>query len=162
MKYCPKCGNSHKKPGIYCGRSCANSRVWSVETQARRSASIRRYNDSRSSTDRQLHINATQSTRIRIMLAKPFEDMPYPSKRKRVILEQDGKCLLCGLMEWMGQSLRLELDHINGDRTDNRRENLQAICPNCHSQTPNWRGKTTELKWKEIERLLKYKRMLGG
>ena len=96
------------------------------------------------------------------MLAKPFEDMPYPSKRKRVILEQDGKCLLCGLMEWMGQSLRLELDHINGDRTDNRRENLQAICPNCHSQTPNWRGKTTELKWKEIERLLKYKRMLGG
>lgn len=162
MKQCPKCNTLHDKPGTYCSRSCANSKVWSAETQAKRSASIRRYNDSRSSVDRQAHIDATQSTRIRVMLAKPFDDMPYPSKRKRVILEQDGKCFCCNLSEWMGQSLRLELDHINGDHADNRRENLQAICPNCHSQTPNWRGKTTELKWKEIERLLVYKRLLDS
>jgi RNA polymerase subunit RPABC4/transcription elongation factor Spt4 len=45
--------------------------------------------------------------------------------------------------------LSLELDHINGDNTDDRVENLRFLCPNCHSQTDNWRGRkvvrTTEL-----------------
>lgn len=37
--------------------------------------------------------------------------------------------------------LPLELDHINGDRTDNRLENLRVLCPNCHSLTPHHRGR---------------------
>ena len=35
----------------------------------------------------------------------------------------------------------LELDHINGDRKDNRIENLRILCPNCHSLTPTYRGR---------------------
>lgn len=35
----------------------------------------------------------------------------------------------------------LELDHINGDRHDNRIENLRILCPNCHSLTPTYRGR---------------------
>ncbi len=35
----------------------------------------------------------------------------------------------------------LELDHINGDRHDNRLENLRVLCPNCHSLTPTYRGR---------------------
>ncbi len=35
----------------------------------------------------------------------------------------------------------LELDHINGDRDDNRLGNLRVICPNCHAQTPTYRGR---------------------
>lgn len=35
--------------------------------------------------------------------------------------------------------LPLEVDHINGDRTDHRIENLRILCPNCHSLTPNYR-----------------------
>lgn len=51
------------------------------------------------------------------------------------------KCENCGLTEWLGQKINLEVHHINGDRTDNRLENLQLLCPNCHSYTPTFTKK---------------------
>ena len=42
--------------------------------------------------------------------------------------------------------LPLELDHINGDRHDNRLENLRILCPNCHSLKPTHRGKNRKFK----------------
>lgn len=51
------------------------------------------------------------------------------------------ECYECRLKDWQGKSLSLELDHINGVPTDNRIENLRLLCPNCHSQTPTWRGR---------------------
>lgn len=62
-------------------------------------------------------------------------------KRVRVILEQDCKCLMCGISEWMGVIISLEVDHIDGDNKNNCRENLRGLCPNCHSLTDTWRGK---------------------
>ena len=57
--------------------------------------------------------------------------------RKRLIAEglRPRKCEICGISEWLGQPVRLELDHINGEHTDNRLVNLRVLCPNCHSQT---------------------------
>ncbi len=54
---------------------------------------------------------------------------------------KDGRCETCGLHEWLGKPLGLELHHVNGDGADNRLENLLPLCGNCHSQTDNWGGR---------------------
>jgi AraC-like DNA-binding protein len=51
------------------------------------------------------------------------------------------RCESCGLSEWLGRPLGLELHHINGDGRDNRLENLMLLCGNCHGQTDNWGGR---------------------
>ena len=47
-------------------------------------------------------------------------------------------CERCGLTEWGGEPITLELHHVNGDPLDNRLEHLALLCPNCHSQTENF------------------------
>ena len=54
---------------------------------------------------------------------------------------KENKCECCGLTEWQGKPLVCELHHINGDSSDNRIENLIILCPNCHSQTENFRSR---------------------
>jgi 5-methylcytosine-specific restriction endonuclease McrA len=50
------------------------------------------------------------------------------------------------LTEWLGKRLSMALHHINGDGTDNRLENLQLLCPNCHAQTPNFSGRNRRIR----------------
>lgn len=59
--------------------------------------------------------------------------------KKRLINEglKEFKCEICGYTE------NLELHHINGDHYDNRLENLQILCPNCHAKTNNYRGRNS-------------------
>ena len=51
------------------------------------------------------------------------------------------KCACCGINEWLGQPISLQLDHINGNNRDHRIENLRFLCPNCHAQTETYAGK---------------------
>jgi HNH endonuclease len=54
---------------------------------------------------------------------------------------KENRCEICGITEWLGKPLNMELHHVNGDGADNRLENLQLLCANCHSQTDNWGGR---------------------
>jgi Zn finger protein HypA/HybF involved in hydrogenase expression len=67
---------------------------------------------------------------------------------KRTVLRLsliEEKCA-CGLTnEWNGSTLVLELDHIDGDSTNNTVGNLRFMCPNCHSQTETNKGKNKKL-----------------
>jgi DNA-binding CsgD family transcriptional regulator len=68
--------------------------------------------------------------------------------------EQDNKCLICGIEpKWMGNYLTFVIDHIDGDASNNKRDNIRLICPNCDSQTDTFKSKnknsTRRNYWKE-------------
>jgi hypothetical protein len=57
---------------------------------------------------------------------------------KRALLREgllENRCAECGLTEWRGQPITIQIDHRNGVRDDHRLDNLRMLCPNCHSQT---------------------------
>ncbi|WP_210518411.1 HNH endonuclease signature motif containing protein [Hymenobacter terricola] len=64
--------------------------------------------------------------------------------KKRLIKEQakEHRCEECGLNEWRGLLIPLELHHCNGVNNDHRLINLQLLCPNCHAQTNSYRGRS--------------------
>lgn len=64
---------------------------------------------------------------------------------------KENKCEICGASDWLGNPLNCQLHHINGNHTDNRLENLQILCPNCHSQTDTYSG--TANKGNTIQRV---------
>jgi transposase len=51
------------------------------------------------------------------------------------------RCEICGITEWLGKPLSMQLHHMNGDGLDNRLPNLQLLCANCHSQTDTYGGR---------------------
>ena len=55
----------------------------------------------------------------------------------------ENKCDECGITDWNGKPLVCQLHHKNGDSTDHRRENLEMLCPNCHSQSKTYCGRNT-------------------
>lgn len=71
---------------------------------------------------------------------KQWNEYSKINSLKQILLEERGYvCECCGLSEWMGKQIKLEIHHINGDKKCNTRENLQLLCPNCHSFTDTWR-----------------------
>jgi HNH endonuclease len=85
----------------------------------------------------------------------PLEDLLVIGRRtgrdhlKRRLLNEGLKanhCEECGITEWQGKPLSMQLHHVNGEGTDNRLENLRFLCANCHSQTDSYGGRNGHRK----------------
>lgn len=163
MKTCPKCGTTHEKSGKFCSRSCANSRSFSndaIEKKRIKSlnfwsqfdeVSRKEHNKEKMlKYDRALADEKGTKTRLAQSWSRTYEEMSHDSLRKRLLHERNFTCEECGIgNEYNGKPLSLELDHIDGNSSNNKIENLRILCPNCHSQTPTHRSKN-----------IKYKRLL--
>lgn len=70
------------------------------------------------------------------------------------IKEQGGVCAICGNPPiWNDKELVFIIDHIDGDASNNKRDNLRCICPNCDSQLDTYKSKNKNSKrrnyWRE-------------
>lgn len=66
--------------------------------------------------------------------------------KPHLIKERGHKCENCNLSDWLNKPIALEIEHIDGDKTNNEKSNLKLLCPNCHAQTLTWRRRKSVLK----------------
>lgn len=57
------------------------------------------------------------------------------------ILDGEEKCEICGIGNWLGKKISLQIHHKDGNHNNNSVDNLQLVCPNCHAQTDTYCGK---------------------
>ncbi|MDV3129346.1 HNH endonuclease [Mycobacterium sp. 21AC1] len=115
MRLCLGCGAalSKRSQKIYCGNAC--------QASARRDASTKLWLETG-----EAWIDGRRGHYIRQYLAAAQSDC----------------CAICGAAStWQGLPLTLIMDHIDGNPTNNRRENLRLICPNCDSQLPTYKSR---------------------
>lgn len=150
MNKCKKCGKDFEPvKGLvnYCSLECRNSRSWSEEDKKKKSISAK-------SSEKVMIVNRNRpedywkkigeirkENHRKQILESDYKDLSFESLRFRILYEQENKCNKCGLDEWLGQDLVLELEHKDGNNKNNNRDNLEMICPNCHSLTETWRGR---------------------
>jgi Zn finger protein HypA/HybF involved in hydrogenase expression len=159
MKNCKKCGNKFEPvKGLlnYCSLECRNSRTWSIEDKEKKSISAKNSEKVKMANcnrpkDVWLEINERRKEQhVKKILESNYDELSFNSLRYRILYEQENKCNSCGISEWLGEPIILELEHIDGNHFNNERSNLEMICPNCHSQTSTWRGRNKTNKRHKI------------
>ncbi|WP_082696727.1 HNH endonuclease signature motif containing protein [Mycobacterium sp. IS-1590] len=115
MRQCRACGSalSKRSQKVYCSNAC--------QAAARRDSSTERWLES----------------------GEAWIDGRREHYIRRYLLDaQSGCCAICGgTGVWLDQPLAFVMDHIDGDPTNNCRENLRMVCPNCDSQLPTYKSR---------------------
>ena len=81
--------------------------------------------------------------------------MSYPTSRlKKYLLQErilEAKCNKCNNTTWLDNVIPLELNHINSNRKDNRIENLELLCPNCHALTEYYCSSKSVIRFDDLK-----------
>lgn len=138
------------------GKSCCSKRPAGCDVLKKvNSIGVQRSHKTVRQPQKQIYQNLPQSTKDRMMWSKGKQLVPNDEvfvenssfsteAVKFRIIDQEliaYECQQCGISDWHGEHLVLELDHKNGRNNDHRLENLRFLCPNCHSLTPTFRGR---------------------
>ena len=154
--YCENSLSYDKKNNKFCSRSCSASH--------NNIGKLRNYNyynnvytGNRLIKNKCLHCNI--ETKNKLYCTKKCKDLHVislindeviksgivigvPETVKKYMIKTQGYiCKVCGLVEWCGKQAPLVLDHINGNSTDNKLNNLRLLCQNCNAQTDTFCGK---------------------
>ena len=114
MHHCIHCGKESRTRNThkkYCSNQCQKDYEWEIK---------------------KLVIESDSHLGTSVFMKSPL---------KRYLKEKDNSCSVCGISEWEGKIIILEIDHINGIRMENYLSNVRLLCPNCHSQTSTFKGR---------------------
>ena len=157
MNTCRKCGESFTpEKGLlnYCSLQCRNSRTFTKEAKLKKSIKSKKawddgrmdVNDYNTINNDPIKIGKSRETWISKYLKEKEEGKvhSWDTIRKYHFIIKDYTCEVCGINEWNNDNIPLELHHIDGNNKNNEDINLQVLCPNCHAQTDNYRGRNIQ------------------
>lgn len=85
--------------------------------------------------------NQFEHDQLHLQFHELYEKYGKGKCRQIILKEQNYICNHCGIKEWNGKPIVLEYHHKDGDNKNNKKENVECICPNCHSQTSTFRNR---------------------
>lgn len=133
-KLCISCspfGSHNTKPVIPWARAVSSPPTRTCDLCPSQVRGLNKYCDPCIATGNHLHRKSldearTDATRRRHLLRTRPHQCEYPG---------------CGIKEWLGSPVPLEMDHVDGNSDNNTEANLRLLCPNCHALTPTSRAK---------------------
>lgn len=148
MKTCEYCNKEHDgkfATGRFCNRKCSNGFSTKNKRQDINKKVSEKLKGKKSNgwkyvsveSKRIGGINSCKKRKERISNLS-FELTSQAERKRRVLKQQDNKCNICRMKEWIMSPLLLQLHHKDGNKYNNKRINLEYLCPNCHSITENY------------------------
>jgi 5-methylcytosine-specific restriction endonuclease McrA len=130
---CEYCGREHNgayASGRFCDKRCS-ARYADSKVKVRHGFLGERRVDKANETKR--------IKRESLLKTMPWEGLSRAEKERHVLRDQNNKCNICTIELWCSKVIILEFHHKDGNKKNEARENLEYLCPNCHSQTDNFR-----------------------
>jgi Zn finger protein HypA/HybF involved in hydrogenase expression len=151
-KQCKRCDGpltfeQNRANNTYCSKSCGAAINGLGRVRKRREAVCQNCNITflagKTSTETYCSKACTHTAAKKRMFTKFAEGSisTRATLKKHFMEVTEYKCVRCGIADWLGESIVLQLDHIDGDASNNKPTNLRLLCPNCHCQTETWGGR---------------------
>jgi len=143
-KVCPTCGKEippEKRRNKFCSKSCSatynNKGVVRVTTENDECCA---HCGKKKEKRHNKYCDACHSTNVYNRVEDVAAAKSPDGVRAYLLRTRDLRCEMCQLELWNGIPITLEVHHVDGNSDNNEEESLQLLCPNCHSQTDNFKG----------------------